>query len=167
MVNHHSFQLFLEFEKRYITGQLEPYRTEWTIYSIPLRLIGQIDMLYWSSDPSQRYDSQGRVRLIMYDWKFCCNIEQSSYENRSGVVDCTYHTPDCNYAHYGLQLHLYKYILELHYNVVIVSMSLGVFHTDQSEPIVLPIPYNATFIRKVIAHRRSTLARRSTPTAVN
>lgn len=160
-----AFQLFLEFEQKYITGRLEPYRTEWTIYSLPLRLIGQVDMLYWSSDPNQRYDEKGRIRLTMYDWKFCCNIEEFSYDNRSGIVECTYNTPDCNYCHYCVQLHLYKYILELHYNVVIEFMALGVFHPDQREPIVKPIAYNARFMRRLIAHRRSTLASRSRDSA--
>ncbi len=157
-----AWKLFEEFERRYITGKLQPYRTEWTVYSQPLRLIGQVDMLYQSVDPAQQRDAQGRLRLVMYDWKFCYSIEQASYNGASGLAACTYNVPDCNFGHYGIQLHLYKYLLELHYDVVIDSMSLGVFHPEQAEPLVMPIPYDERLIRRVIAHRRAMLARRET-----
>ena len=64
----------------------------------------------------------------IYDWK---RSKQFRFDNRwqhgNGVLS---HLDDCNIVHYSMQLNMYKYILEKHYDVKIAGMCLGCCHPD-------------------------------------
>lgn len=98
---------------------LTPYRTEWRIFSEDLNIAGTIDMLYKTADGS----------YVICDWKRAKEIKT---ENK--FQKCIHKTllniPDTNFHHYSIQLNIYKFILERHYNIKISSMFLIRLHRD-------------------------------------
>jgi hypothetical protein len=155
-----EFRHFLSFQAAHIDGKWRAYRSEQILYSEPLRLVGSVDMLYEPLDPALRFDAQGRRRLFLVDWKFCNRIEKKGFRGAVGRVKATDDVPDCNVAHYTVQLHWYMVLLERYYGVVIVSLALLFLHRDQTDFIMVDVPRNDRMIRRIMAHRLGELARR-------
>ena len=98
---------------------LEPYRTEWEVWSEEHRLAGSIDMIY-------RKKSDGT--FVIYDWKRSKDIKtENQFESGYGPVE---HLPSCNYWQYSLQLNIYKWFLETFYGLVVSDLYLIVIHPD-------------------------------------
>lgn len=98
---------------------LEPYRTEWEVWSKEYKLAGSIDMIY-------RKKSDGT--FVIYDWKRSKDIKtENRFESGYPPVD---HLPHTNYWHYSLQLNIYKWFLETYYGLVISDMYLIILHPD-------------------------------------
>ncbi len=117
---------FMQFMLLYETMQLRPYRTELSIYHSGLDVAGQIDAL-----------CVGAYGLEIWDWKRSKEIQMDAFRQMKFPL---HHLPDSNYYHYGLQLNLYRYILESEYDMPISRMCLGVFHPLCSHPICVEIP---------------------------
>ena len=66
----------------------------------------------------------------IYDWKRVRKIEYKSFMNKTAIEPCIDYILDTNYWHYTLQLNLYKFILELNYDIKIDEMNLIVCHPD-------------------------------------
>lgn len=98
---------------------LEPYRTEWEVWSEDHKLAGQIDMVY-------RRKSDGK--FLIYDWKRSKEIKTEN-KFQTGLPPIQ-HLPDCNYWHYTLQLNVYRWFLENLYGLEIEDMYLLVLHPD-------------------------------------
>lgn len=97
----------------------EPWRTEWEVYDEELKLAGSIDMIY-------RNKQDGTFAI--YDWKRSKEIKmENTFSNGYGPVR---NLPDCNYWHYTLQLNVYRWLLEKHYNLKISEMALVVLHPN-------------------------------------
>lgn len=100
-------------------ADLEPYRTEWEVWSEDHKLAGQIDMIY-------RRKSDGK--FLIYDWKRTKEIKtDNKFQRGLPPLD---HLPDCNYWHYTLQLNVYRWFLENLYGLYIEDMYLLVLHPD-------------------------------------
>lgn len=100
-------------------ADLEPYRTEWEVWSEEHKLAGSIDMVF-------RRKSDGK--FLIYDWKRSKEIKTANdYATGFGPVD---HLPDTNYWHYTLQLNVYRWVLENLYGLDIADMFLLVLHPD-------------------------------------
>lgn len=100
-------------------SDLEPYRTEWEVWSEEHKLAGSIDMIY-------RKKSDGT--FVIYDWKRSKEIKTSNdWENGYPPVN---HLPNCNYWHYTLQLNVYKWFLETFYGCVVSELYLIILHPD-------------------------------------
>lgn len=100
-------------------ADLEPYRTEWEVWSAEHKLAGSIDMVF-------RRKSDGKY--LIYDWKRSKDIKtDNSFQSGLGPVS---HLPDCNYWHYSLQLNVYRWILENLYGLDIADMYLLILHPD-------------------------------------
>lgn len=112
-----EFKYFLNFREKY--PYLEPYRTEWTIYSKTYRIAGSIDMIYIDTRDNSYH---------IYDWKRSKQIWEKSYFDDDIGYQPLQHLPNGNYWHYQLQLNLYKFILEKNYNIQISSVNLCVCH---------------------------------------
>lgn len=98
---------------------LEPYRTEWEVWSADHKLAGSIDMVF-------RRKSDGK--FLIYDWKRSKEIKtDNNFQTGLGPLS---HLPDCNYWHYSLQLNVYRWILETLYGLVIADMYLLILHPD-------------------------------------
>lgn len=100
---------------------LEPYRTEFRIYSEKVKISGTIDMLFLKKI------EDGKIYVDIYDWKRAKNIYMgpSKTKPKEKLIS---NMNDNNYEHYSLQLNLYKYILETEYNFIVEEMHLVVFH---------------------------------------
>lgn len=116
-----SFRNFMDFHNEY---GWKPYRTEWRVYTELYKVAGSIDIVFEGSGP-------GKVKV--YDWK---NSKEIKTDNRyeKGHVPLS-HLPNCNFYHYSLQLNLYKWILETHYDVKVEEMGLIIVH--ESNPTYL------------------------------
>jgi hypothetical protein len=102
-------------------SDLEPYRTEWEVWSEEHKLAGSIDMIY-------KKKSDGTI--VIYDWKRSKDIKTSNtWETGYSPVD---HLPNCNYWHYTLQLNVYKWFLETFYGCVVSDLYLIILHPDNS-----------------------------------
>jgi len=100
---------------------LEPYRTEWEVWSEEHKLAGSIDMIY-------RRKSDGK--FIIYDWKRSKEIKTTNtFENGYAPLD---HLPNCNYWHYTLQLNVYKWFLETFYGLEVAELYLIILHPDNN-----------------------------------
>ena len=133
-----EFRLFQGYEAKYVTGKWLPYRTEWTVYSEPLQLCGSIDMLYEYVNEVDHGD--GKKHLVLCDWKRSKNLVFfNSYQ--SGSVPCTESMGDTNFIHYCIQLSLYKYILEKHYNVIVDEMYIVVLHPNLDRFNCVPVDW--------------------------
>jgi hypothetical protein len=97
----------------------EPWRTEWEVWDEELKLAGSIDMIY-------RNKKDGTFAI--YDWK---RAKEMKMENPFGTgYGPVAHLPDTNYWHYTLQLNMYRWLLEKHYNLKISEMALVVLHPN-------------------------------------
>jgi hypothetical protein len=100
---------------------LEPYRTEWEVWSEEHRLAGSIDMIY-------RKKSDGTI--VIYDWKRSKEIKTTNdWDSGYGPVK---HLPNCNYWHYTLQLNIYKWFLETFYGCTVSDLYLVIVHPDNT-----------------------------------
>jgi hypothetical protein len=97
----------------------EPWRTEWEVWDEELKLAGSIDMVY-------RNKQDGTFAI--YDWKRAKEMKlDNPFSNGYGPAK---ELPDSNYWHYTLQLNVYRWLLEKHYNLKISEMALVVLHPN-------------------------------------
>jgi len=113
-----EWRYFMNFWREH-GDDLEPYRTEWEVWSEDHKLAGQIDMVY-------RRKSDGK--FLIYDWKRSKEIKTEN-KFQTGLPPIQ-HLPDCNYWHYTLQLNVYRWFLENLYGLEIDDMYLLVLHPD-------------------------------------
>ena len=113
-----EWRYFMNFWREH-GADLEPYRTEWEVWSEDHKLAGQIDMVY-------RRKSDGK--FLIYDWKRSKEIKTEN-KFQTGLPPLQ-HLPDCNYWHYTLQLNVYRWFLENLYGLEIEDMYLLVLHPD-------------------------------------
>ena len=98
---------------------LIPYRTEWMVYDIELKISGSIDMVF--------IDKNGNLRI--FDWKRSKEIKKSNKWEKSRTK-CISHIPDSNFWHYCFQLNMYKAIIERNYNKRVIEMCIVCLHPD-------------------------------------
>ena len=121
-----EYTFFQNFQKDH--DCLKAYRTEWEIYYEEKSIAGSVDMVFQNPDGS----------FSIYDWKRCKKIEKSNcFEFGLYEFD---HLPHSNFWHYSLQLNIYKYILELKYNLHIKDLYLVVMHPNNKNYIKIECP---------------------------
>jgi len=98
---------------------LEPFRTEWEVWSEAHKLAGSIDMIY-------KKKSDGTI--VIYDWKRSKEIKTAN-DYESGYPPLN-HLPNCNYWHYTLQLNVYRWFLQTFYGCVVSDLYLIILHPD-------------------------------------
>lgn len=100
-------------------SDLEPYRTEWEVWSEDHKLAGSIDMIY-------RRKSDGK--FVIYDWKRSKEIKTTNqFETGYPPLE---HLPHTNYWHYTLQLNIYRWFLQTFYGLEVADLYLIVLHPD-------------------------------------
>jgi len=130
---------------------LEPYRTEWEVWSEEHKLAGSIDMIY-------RKKSDGT--FVIYDWKRSKEIKTSNdWETGYGPVS---HLPNCNYWHYTLQLNVYKWFLETFYGCVVSDLYLIILHPDNKNYRRLRLNILEEEVAAMLECRKRALAEKST-----
>lgn len=113
-----EFQYFLNFQRDH--SYLEPFRTEWRIFSKRCDIAGTIDMLF--RDMGGDY--------IIFDWKRAKEIKmpvQDRFTEYSIIPELS-HLIKCNFVEYSIQLNTYKYILETEYGIKVKAMYLCILH---------------------------------------
>ena len=117
-----EYKYFLAFDEWRKKQGLVPFRTEWTVYDVPHRLAGTIDMCFMKPDGT----------LAIYDWKRVKALRRTAFGGKTGTTPECATVPDSNYWHYSLQLALYKRMLEEHYDIKVTSTVLVVLHPLKS-----------------------------------
>ena len=103
--------------------------SEVIIYSTDLKIAGTIDIL--------AYDKiQEHFEII--DWKTGKKIDIVSYGNKMGIHPLTANIMDCNHNHYGMQLSLYRYLLENYYEVNVHNQMIGHLNNDNCTSYITP-----------------------------
>ena len=95
---------------------ITPFRTEWHIFDLELRIAGTIDLLC----------RNGR-HFDIYDWKRSRKASPNETIWRYGINGLE-HIPDIRFFHYALQQNIYKYILEKNYGITVENMYIVVLH---------------------------------------
>lgn len=116
-----EFMYFLNFARDY--PYINPFRTEFRLYSYELDLAGSIDLLVRNDDGT----------YFIFDWKRAKNIDTSTNitpYTKYGVLPGISHIISTNYNHYCFQLNVYRYILQNYYGVTVTGMALAVFHPN-------------------------------------
>lgn len=157
-----EFKYFLDFHQEFSTT-LKPYRTEWTVFHEEARIAGSIDMVYEevltadsTASPMEHSSHRGKTNppsLIIYDWKRCREISKTNAANKFATHPAIEHLPDSNYWHYGLQLNIYKYILETKYEKTITDLYLVVLHPESNGYKRIKLPDLQTEVRALFEER--------------
>lgn len=116
-----EFMYFLNFARDY--PNINPFKTEFRLYSYELDLAGSIDLLV--KNPDETY--------FIFDWKRAKNIDKSTtlnYYTKYGTLPGISHIVSTNYNHYCFQLNVYRYILQTYYGLNVTGMALAVFHPN-------------------------------------
>jgi ATP-dependent exoDNAse (exonuclease V) beta subunit len=128
---------------------LKPYRTEWMIWHEDIKIAGSIDMVFEEEDGT----------LLIYDWKRSKEIMKTSGFNKYALTDCINHLPDTNFWHYGLQLNVYKKILEEKYGKKVGGLFLVCLHPNNKNQsyIRIPCPDLQTDVNELFEFRKKQL----------
>lgn len=127
-----EFDYFILYNKKMKSLGYIPYRMEMRVYDEQISIAGSIDMLWVRNDKKE----QTPLHISVCDWKRSKEIKMNGYGNGKGACS---DIPDCNFYHYSLQLNMYKYILEKHYNIIVDDMTLVVLHNINSTYIEVPV----------------------------
>jgi len=122
---------------------ITPFRTEWHIFDLNLRIAGTIDLL-----------CRNGTSFDMYDWKRSRKASPDERVWRYGINGLG-HIPDISFYHYALQQNLYKYILETNYNISISKMFIVILHPDFDSYLKYEIPKMEREINIIIQHLMS------------
>ena len=98
---------------RWLNRQLPPanfdYYPELVVFSESIRVAGTLDLLAVNRhDPSD---------IALVDWKTNRKIKRTPFKGKRGIRGPGKRLGDCHLVKYGLQLSLYRYLLELDYGV--------------------------------------------------
>jgi ATP-dependent exoDNAse (exonuclease V) beta subunit len=137
-----SFQNFLEFHNDY---GWKPYRTEWRVFTEDFRVAGSIDIIFEGSE-------EGKIKV--FDWK---NSKEIKMDNRyEKGLEPLQHLPNSNFYHYSLQLNLYKWILENHYDQHVEEMGLIIVHENNPSYLKYEVKNMQNEIKMMLDHYRSS-----------
>lgn len=115
---------------------LMPFRTEWKVFDLDLRMAGTIDLLCSSADGS----------FEIFDWKRSKSLIDSSGNEitkprfRKFGINGLEHIPDAAYYHYTLQQNIYRYIIEHNYGLRVKAMHLVVLYPGCKTYHVIDLP---------------------------
>lgn len=109
------FTQFMAFWEQLQKRGIKCWRPEMRIFSEKYSIAGSIDLLVEFND--------GTIEL--FDWKCLPVLRKTAYAYGFPPLQ---NFPDTNLAHYTIQLNLYKFILEEHYDVKIAAIHLVQLH---------------------------------------
>ena len=112
-----------------------PYRTEWMIYHIELKLAGSIDFVVLNDDNT----------IDLFDWKRCKDIIKNSTWNKYAITEDIDFVPDTNYWHYSIQLD--------QYDKKVKNMYLVCLHPDKEGYQKIKVPDMQNEIRQLMENR--------------
>lgn len=162
-----------------------PYRTEQIVYDEELNLSGSVDLQLQkienveeeseisiapqeSSEIKQRSQETEKIEkmeetssfpkkkeIFLFDHKRAKDIsKENHFRNMSPPLE---EFPDTNYFHYTIQLNIYAWILEKHYDVKIIGMALSIFHPNKETYQRIPVERRIDLIEKIFEIRKSQI----------
>lgn len=118
---------------------------EQTLFSLNHNLAGTADLLVLDKQTGE---------YSLYDWKTNKAITTTSFRGKKGAHPATNHLPDCHLSKYSLQLSIYKYLCEEHYNISIASMAI--VHLKTTAVSIIPVrDLRSTFLHMLTFDRES------------
>lgn len=140
-----EWEYFCQYQRTH-GSKFEPFRTEWLVFDEEHKVAGSIDMVYKKLDGT----------LAIYDWKRTEDLKmENSFQSGLGPVS---HLPDTNYWHYSLQLNVYRYILQKHYDVTVSELALVVLHPINKSWRVAKVNMMDEEVADMMATRAAALA---------
>lgn len=136
-----EFDYFKQFLKN---NPIHPFRAEWHIYDLDLKIAGTIDLL-----------CRNGHAFDIYDWKRSKNASPDKSVWDTGINGLE-HIPDIKFYHYALQQNLYKYILETNYHIQISNMYLVVLHPIYNNYRLLKVPKMDNEVRIMMQYIKSS-----------
>lgn len=110
--NRLEIQQFLDFTEDH--KNLVPFRTEWILRTDEEhKICGTPDIVFINKETNSK--TKDVLYLDIYDWKNSKKITKFGFEKGNNPL---HGLPNSNYFHYGIQLNIYKYILEKFYSDV-------------------------------------------------
>jgi len=124
-----------------------PYRTEWSVFSEPELVCGQIDSLW--------VDEHGAHHMV--DWKRVADMKTEGFRGECGLPPL-HKLANSNYGHYVLQQNAYSWMLERCYGISVASMALVQVHPDLLTFREWPLPRIDAEVNLIMAARRERVA---------
>ncbi|MBR1453866.1 MAG: PD-(D/E)XK nuclease family protein, partial [Lachnospiraceae bacterium] len=121
-------------------NSITPFRTEWHIFDMDLKIAGTIDLI-----------CRNGSHFDIYDWKRSRKASPNETVWRNGINGLE-HVPDIGFYHYALQQNLYKYILEKNYGVNVDNMYIVVLHPMFGDYQKFKIPIMSKEISIIKSH---------------
>lgn len=118
-----------------------PWRTEWRIHAPEHNLAGSVDFVGRAPDGT----------YVLMDWKRSKNLSTNmdSAYGRRGKAPLE-HVDDCDGSKYTLQLNIYRYILQKHYNIKVSKMYLASFHPTANAYFSAEVPIWENEVKAVL-----------------
>lgn len=129
-----------------IPNGLTMFRTELSLRHQPVPgvkkyLNGTIDAVF--------LDKDGNVWLV--DWKRSKEIKSRPFrKSDTGSGPCA-GLGNCNREHYNMQLNVYRYIVEQNTSFKVVRCYIAVFHPNQTDYVLYPVPDYQDRVRKAMS----------------
>lgn len=120
--------------------ELEPYRTEWIVYSEEDDISGSIDMIYKNKDGT----------ISIYDWKRSKQIRKENFKSEYATPPLHFFQ-NCNFNAYSLQLNFYKWILENKYEMKVKDLCLVVLHDSNPNYQLEPVDDLQDYIKLILS----------------
>jgi hypothetical protein len=123
--------------------KIEPWRTEWRICAPEYGLAGSVDFVGKLPDNT----------FVIMDWKRSKNLAgslDSSYGKRARAP--LEHIDDTDASKYFLQLNIYRYILQKHYDMRVSKMVLASFHPSSDEYFQVEVPLWEAEVEAALRH---------------
>lgn len=128
-----EWRYFLDFARDY---NLEPIRSEWTIYDEDYGVAGTLDFICRHNSEVTIFDWKRSEKLI--DPKTGIELRENRF-HRNGFKPIS-HVSDTPYYRYALQVNMYAYFLSEKYGIDAKRMKLAVFHPTNSQYYVIDLP---------------------------
>lgn len=128
---------FLKFHREHVVGKLMPYLTEMRVYDLEYDVAGSIDAVMVRIDEYEQAQREGRApKIILIDWKRTSKLSKSAWGGEMAAPPLQ-DFPDSNYYKYGVQLNVYKKVIERNTEHTVEAMYLCRFNPNLGEDFQL------------------------------
>ena len=139
---------FLDFARDY---NLEPIRSEWTIFDEDYGVAGTLDFICRHNGELTLFDWKRSEKLI--DPKTGIELRENRF-HRNGHKPIS-HVSDTPYYRYALQVNMYAYFLSEKYGIEVKRLKLAVFHPTNSQYYVIELPIMRKEVIDILKHHKA------------
>lgn len=132
------FVQFFEIHNDLLRQRWTPYRSEWNVFDIDNMVAGGIDAVYVRSNKDT-----GNLEFNIVDWKVTGKVFKTvngfDKEDKTMMYPLK-HLPNSTLFAYNIQLNIYAYILQKHYDMNIVKMTIAQLNPEGGRCQVHDVP---------------------------